>query len=163
MALLEKLKLGVDNTKMIPLMEEQIRLRVLTDDELLKCRADALAYAETLGLDAEGMTVDMAIRQLYKAATDVEGKPLAGTYEKFRGLLTRRWREYLIGEYLELERECSPSLDRLTEEEFEQLLEEVKKSPDLLRNSSNTNLLRRLARYLENRPARSLPASGSTC
>lgn len=148
---LERLKAGTANTRTVELHGASVVVRVLTEWEILEARAAALAFAEKIGLDHEGMTVDLCLRQLYAALTDAEGKKLAVTFERFRSLMTRREREYLIGHYLELEKECAPDLEAMTAEEFEAISEEVKKSPDMLLSVSSAGLLRRLAGYLESR------------
>jgi hypothetical protein len=145
---LERLKAGVANSRPVTLHGEILTLRVLTEAELLKCRADALAFIRKQELDEESLLVDNVLRQLYLALSDGEGNRLAPTVVAFKERLTRGEREYLVAEYLELERECAPDLDAMGEEEFEGLVEEVKKNPDMLLSPSSTDLLRRLLRYL---------------
>jgi hypothetical protein len=149
---LEQLKAGVNNSKDVSLCGGLFRLRVLSEAELLQCRADALKDAVRTGQDDEGTMVTQVLRQLYLALDDGEGKRPAASFGQFTRLITRAEREYLVDEYLSLERECSPALETMTEDEFNGILDGVKKSPDLFLNVSNTDLLRRLARYLENLP-----------
>jgi hypothetical protein len=160
---LEQLKAGVNNRRPVKFHGETLTLRVLNEDELAQCRIDSLAYVRKVDLDDDGMTVDLVLRQLYVALSDDAGKRLAPTLDKFKAGLTRSEREYLVNEYLAVERECSPDLSKMGEEEFEELVEEVKKNQDLLWNPSSSGLLRRLATFLDSRPP-SLPTdSGSTC
>lgn len=149
---LERLKAGVSNSRPVTLHRGKLTMRVLSEAELLRCRADALAFVRKYELDEEALMVDNVLRQLYVSLTDEEGKPLGRTVDDFKAGLTRAEREVLVAEYLELERECAPDLDAMTEEEFERLAEEVKKNPAMLLSPSSTDLLRRLGRYLASRP-----------
>lgn len=149
---LEQLKAGVSNTKAVSFNGVDLRLRLLSEAELLQCRADALAFQQKNGLDDEGMVVDLVLRQLYLALDDGEGKRLAASVIEFKQQMTRPEREYFVTAYLELEKECSPSLQAMSMEEFETLREELKKNPDLILSTSNTGALKRLVRYLENQP-----------
>lgn len=146
---LEQLKAGVRNTRELPLHGGNVRMRVLSEDELLQCRTDALAHAQRTGLDDEGMMLDQVIRQLYLALDDGDGNKLAGTVGDFKKHLSRPDRVYLTGEYLALEKECSPSLSSMTKVEFDETLEAIKKNPDLILKPSNFDMLKRLVRYLE--------------
>ncbi len=153
MSLIEKLKAGIKNSKEVPFYGGTLKIRVLSEDELQQCRIEANRYAIKNGLDEESLINEIAIRQLYLAvsANDVDGNKLADDIDSFRKFITRKEREYLIGEYLSLENECSPSLSVMTDEEFNKVLEEAKKDPFFLLSKSNTDLLRRLSVYLENR------------
>ena len=162
MALLEKLKAGVNNIRIIPFMGAKLRVRVLSEAEIQQCRADALEFANTAGLDEEGLYTEIALRQLYVSLSDEAGKPVADTIESFRKSLNRSEREHFTDKYLELEKEGSPGLEDMEQEEFDRILEAEKKSPGSLLSSSNTGLLRRVLRYLESLPASSPAASGST-
>lgn len=149
---LEQLKAGISNSKEVTLCGGIFRMRVLSEGELLQCRADALKFAEKVGLDDEGVMIEQVLRQLYLALIDEDGKRASASVEKFKQSITRAERGYLVDEYLSLEQECSPALATMTEDEFNDILDGVKKSPDSFLNASNTGLLRRLARFLENRP-----------
>jgi hypothetical protein len=151
MSLLEKLKAGIKNSKEAPFHGSALKIRVLSEDELQQCRIDANRYAVKHELDEESLYNEIAVRQLYMAVSDADGNKLAADIDSFRKLITRKEREYLIDEYLHLENECSPSLSVITEDEFNRIAEEAKKDPFFLLSRSNTDLLRRLLRYLENR------------
>jgi hypothetical protein len=145
--ILEKLKAGTDNVREVPFFGASLRLRVLSEAQNLQARA----AAQGKDRDEEAYFVEVALRQLYAALSDQDGNPVADNFESFRKLVTRSEREYLIAAYLELEHDCSPSLDTMSAEEFEQVMAAVKKSPDSILNASNIVLLRRLVRYLESR------------
>lgn len=151
MSLLEKLKAGVKNSTETPFHGGTLKVRVLSEDELQQCRIEANRYAVKQELDEESLYNEIAVRQLYMAVSDKDGNKLASDIDSFRKLITRKEREYLIDEYLHLENECSPSLSVMTDEEFNRIVEEAKKDPFFILSRSNTDLLRRLIRYLENR------------
>jgi hypothetical protein len=149
---LEKLKAGVNNFRQIEFCGEMLKMRLLSESELQQCRSEAQAYAKVKQLDEESQFTEMALRQLFLAVTDNDGNKIADSLDSFRQLITRVEREFLIDEYLALEQDSLPSLPSMKDLEFEQILEEVKKSPDSVLNSSNTFTLRRLLSYLENQP-----------
>lgn len=151
--LLEKLKAGVKNVRDVAFYGHVVRLRILSEDELQRCRTEAQTHAAKLKLDEEGTYAEIALRQLYLSLADPDGGRVAESADAFRRLVTRADREYLIAEYLALERECSPALAALTEEEFARIREDVKKNPDSILSGSNTALLRRLTAFLESRPS----------
>lgn len=146
---LEKLKAGIKNSKELPFLGEKIRLRLLSEAEIQKCRTDAKRYADENGLDEESKDIEDVLRQLFTALSDEDGKPCAKNMDSFRELLTRVEREFLVEEYLLLEQECLPSVPGMDKAEFEEILAEVKKSPDSVMNASNIGTLRRLIRYLD--------------
>ncbi len=149
--LLERLKAGTSNTTTVQFLGEDVTIRILSEAELQQCRAVGMKVIEAAELDDEALMVEIALQQLYLAVSDADGNRLAKTYAAFKALLSRSEREYLVGEYLELERACSPSLTTMTDEEFQALEMEVKKTPDLLLNASGIDLLKKLCRYLAGR------------
>ena len=150
--ILEKLKAGTNNSKTVPFLGETLKIRLLSEGEMAQARMEAQAYTKQKGLDEESELIEKVLRQLFIAVTDTDGNKLAENMDKFRLLVTRGEREYLIDEYLMLERDCLPSVPGMDDAEFEDILDEVKKSPDSILNSSNISTLKRLIRYLENRP-----------
>lgn len=149
--LLEKLKAGVNNRRTVPFHGAALTMRVLSESELQLCRSDAMEHAARLKLDDEGLYNEISLRQLFSCLTDPEGRRLAESMDSFRQHMSRTDREYLIDEYLALEKECSPSLEKMTEDEFAAILEDAKKNPDSLLSGSGIATLRRLVRYLESR------------
>lgn len=147
--ILERLKAGVNNTRDISFLGTTLRLRLLTEAEILKCRLDTLTYAEKNDLDEESQAIENARRQLFTVLHDKEGNPVAESIDSFRDLLTRSEREYLVEEYLLLENECTPSIPGMEKPEFDDILEQVKKNPESILNPLNTATLRRLIIYLE--------------
>lgn len=147
--LLEKLKAGTKNTRDVNFHGITLKLRLLSEAEILQCRLDTGAYAKNKDLDEESQATENARRQLFTVLSDVEGNRVAENIDSFRDLLTRGEREYLIEEYLLLENDCSPSVPGMERAEFDDILEEVKKSPESILSASNTATLRRLVNYLE--------------
>ena len=148
--MLEKLKAGTKNTRDVNFHGITLKLRLLSEAEILQCRLDTVAYAKNKDLDEESQATENARRQLFTVLSDTEGNRIAENIDSFRDLLTRGEREYLIEEYLLLENDCLPSVPGMERAEFEDILAMVKKSPESLLNASNTATLRRLTTYLEN-------------
>jgi len=149
--ILEKLKAGTSNTRMVDFCGVTLKLRLLSEAEIQQCRVESQSYAKKKELDEENEAIENALRQLFVALSDQEGNRCAENIDSFRKLLTRVDREYLVEEYLLLEKDSWPSLPGMERPEFEEILEAVKKSPDSVLNSSNTSTLRRLIGYLESR------------
>lgn len=147
--ILEKLKAGIKNSRDICFHGTSLKLRLLSEAEITKCRLDTVAYSEKNKLDEESQATENARRQLFTVLSDTEGNRVAESIDSFRDLLTRGEREYLIEEYLFLENECLPSVPGMERAEFDDILELVKKSPESILSASNTATLRRLISYLE--------------
>lgn len=148
--MLETLKSGITNSKQINFYGATLKIRLLSESEITACRLDTIAYAKKHDLDEESQAVENVRRQLFLALSDLDNKPVAENVDKFRELLTRGDREYLVDEYLQFENECLPTTPGMEKIEFEDIMEQVKKSPESIMNSSNIALLRRLIMYLEN-------------
>lgn len=148
--ILERLKAGIKNTRDVDFHGTPLKLRLLSEAEILKCRLDTVAYSKKNELDEETQAMENARRQLFTVLSDTEGNRVAESIDSFRDLLTRGEREYLIEEYLFLENECLPSVPGMERAEFDDILELVKKSPESILSVSNTATLRRLTTYLEN-------------
>ncbi|EKD36408.1 MAG: hypothetical protein ACD_75C01523G0010 [uncultured bacterium] len=149
--ILERLKAGVKNTRDIAFHGTALKLRLLSEAEILNCRLDTLTYAEKNNLDEESQAIENARRQLFTVLSDAEGNRVAESIDSFRDLLTRSEREYLVEEYLLLENECTPSVPGMEKAEFNDILDLVKKKPESILSTSNTATLRRLIIYLESR------------
>jgi len=147
--MLEKLKAGIKNTRDVNFHGATLKLRLLSESEILQCRLDTVAYAKKMDLDEESQATENARRQLFTVLSDSDGNRVADNIDSFRDLLTRGEREYLVEEYLFLENECLPSVPGMEQAEFDDILELVKKSPESILNALNTATLRRLTTYLE--------------
>jgi hypothetical protein len=77
-------------------------------------------------------------------------------------MLTRDEKKLLADEYMSFERECSPSPDNLSNDEFDRLVEQVKKTPGETTGSiTSISTLRRLVTFLASPPA-NLPADNGS-
>jgi hypothetical protein len=150
--ILEKLKAGTRNSREIPFHGMRLKARLLSEAEIQQSQVDAHAYATLKRLTDEGKAVESILRQLFMSVTDHDGNKLAENMDCFRDLLTRVDREYLVEEYLYLEAESMPTNPGMEPIEFNEILAQVKKSPDSILNASNISTLRRLVRYLESQP-----------
>jgi len=148
--ILEKLKAGIKNSKPVDFHGTTLNIRLLSEAEMQQCRLAAKAYSLLKELDEESDIIEKVLQQLFLAVSDEDGNKCADSLESFKGLITRGEREYLIEEYLFLESECLPSVPGMTEPEFSDILEEVKKNPSSIMNGSNIYMLKRLISYLEN-------------
>ena len=169
MDLLGTLKAGVNNYVEInyPGTENKIRIHPLTDGE-----EQAAEFAAEKVFSSEGVAIAMhnidtfelekTVQKLYLACRTAEGEKLATTSQRFKQLISRTERDILVEEYNELLAKCSPSPSVLSEEEFNNILEEVKKKPyETTGNISSLSTLRKLAISLAVELAISQKGNGS--
>jgi hypothetical protein len=170
MTLLEKIKLGVNNCKIInfPGTTEKVKIRVLTDAEELSAEIATEHVFINAKIGVAMHNIDMyeqekTIQKLFLALTDLEGNPIASSIEAFKKRITRTDSDMLVDEYSALMAECSPSPDKMSTEEFDRLVDAVKKKPEsTIGNISSISTLKRLSIYLANQQLILPTASGST-
>jgi hypothetical protein len=167
--LLETIKAGTRNyvERALPGTDVNIRIRVLTNQDILEASmaADDVWRISGNGVSMQNIKVYEAekdIQHLYRACTDLDGKPLAPNITQFRRLLTVLDKEWLIEQYNALDAECNPSVDTMTDDDFDALVEAVKKNPDTALKPLNISTLRRLALFLASAPVNSQTGNGST-
>jgi hypothetical protein len=170
-SLLEKLKAGKRNVRELPFpgTEQTVILQVLNSQDLQDAifaaeRRFKGAEMETSGTAYDAYQAERATQILFRALRDPEDpkKPLAATADEMRKLLQNEETELLLKEYLDFERECSPNILKMTDEDFEALWEDIKKNPLLSSSSLSSAALRGLITFLASRPAKSQTDSGST-
>jgi len=112
-------------------------------------------YKERAGMwayNAAYYDAEKANRILHKVVTsDSDGRERIGTYDQFQTLLTPEVRDILEDIQTSFQDECSPDPDAMSDEDFEKLIEEVKKKPNEAVNVlCSIFVLRRLSIYLVN-------------
>lgn len=154
---LEKLKAGTSAVRKVRLPRAgndgpELGLRILTEADYLEA---GLAGIETLRKSGH-QDANVSNSPLYEQANASEllaralvdpatGQALAQHAGELRGVLSRADKAYLIEQYLDHEREFSPSEANMSAEDFAALLDEVKKSPETPRLLGfSTAMLRRL-------------------
>jgi len=154
-SLLEKIKAGTQNYVECawPKTDVRVRIRVLNNQDILDASMAADNIFRAAGVDVSMQNIkvyeaEKNVQHLYRACTDLDGKPLAPSISQFRQQLTVSDKEWLIEQYNELDRECNGSVDTMPDDVFDTLVESVKKNPDTLSNVSSISTLRRLARFL---------------
>jgi hypothetical protein len=152
--LLQRLKLGSDNVKLIdwPGTDKKVALKILSqqDTQLAAFDTERIFKSNKIEISmvtAEEYESEKSTQILYRALRDPEklSEAIAGTITEFRSLLSREEKKLLIDQYLAFESECSPSPDNLSNEEFDRLVESVKKKVEqTLGSVSNIGTLKRL-------------------
>lgn len=161
MGILEKLKAGRAALRRVTLPRKdgegvELGLRILTEADYLQAGLDGIETLRSAGhedvnvanadLFEQAKVTELLVRALVDPDT---AKPLVDNAGELRGVLARADKAYLIEQYLEHEREYSPSEANMSAEDFAQLLEDVKKNPATPRLSdSSTVTLRRLVQSL---------------
>lgn len=162
--LLQKLKAGASAIRKVRLPRAgtdgndgpELGLRILTEADYLDAGLGGIETMRVSGHEEAGLAnsdlfeacrlSELLLRALVDPAT---GKQLANNSGELRGVLTRADKNYLIEQYLDHEREFSPSEANMSAEDFAKLLDEVKKSPATPRLSGfSTAMLKRLVRSL---------------
>jgi len=137
-SLLEKLKLGTLNTKLMkwPGTDQAILLRVLSMQE----RQDATFATERL-FKSQKIDVNMVsaneydseyITQILFRAIRNPEKPdeqVCENITEFRKALTLKERQVLSEEYIAFEEECSPAIENQTQDQWDALVSSLKKNP----------------------------------
>jgi len=169
-SLIEKLKLGTDNTKLInwPGSEQKVLLRILSQKDIQDASfaAERLFKAEKIETNMMTATTyeeEQATQLLFKSLRDPErqDEPIATNITEFRKALTKEEKTQLVGEYMTFERDCSPNPDNMSDEEFDKVLQDVKKNPASIDSlNCSSSLLRRFITILASPPQR-LPTDNS--
>lgn len=170
MSLIEKLKAGKRNTRTItwPGRTEKIMFQILTEQEVEEAQFEVERRFKSQGIEFSASTVDayQAAQNtafLARAIVDPEtSKRMFKSTDELAQLPGfAAAKQIFIEEFNALDKECNPSLKTISEEEYEKLFTEVKKTPSTL-NSLNSTMLIGLLGYLASRPAISPADSGST-
>ena len=167
MSLLDTLKLGTKNCKMVkwPGTDTEIAMSILSQQQIQDAvfATERLFKGEKIEMNmgtADEYDSELSTQKLFRSIHDPKDmdKPVATTITEFRKALTREDRTVLIEEYLAFEKECSPSPDNLTNDEFDQLLSDLKKTPhETLGRITSISTLKKLLLIMASRPV-TLPA-----
>jgi hypothetical protein len=169
--LLKKIKAGQANRRRLrwPGTDIDIELRLLSVQDSL----DASLAADRLYKDNENAVgfhnvseyqLEKTIQQLYRACVEPgTNTPVVDSIAEFRRLVNGRERDMLVDEYSALDSECNPSPDTMSADEFDALVQNLKKKPSETTGSiSSLSTLRRLCTFLASQPAHSPADSGCT-
>lgn len=166
--LLEELKAGARNTveRTFPNSDARLRIRLLTAQDILdsSIAADSLFKDKGVGVSVQNVRAyetEKEVQQLYRVCTDLDGNPLAPNISEFRKSLTVSDKDWLTAQYNELDERCNPSLETMSDADFDALVESVKKNPDTISSISSTATLSRLARFLASPPVALQTGNGS--
>jgi hypothetical protein len=158
--LLNKLKASGGAVRAVQLRDVTLGLRILNDQDYLDAGCAALEEMKSRGIEfgmasADLFEAEKASQLLVLALVDPEnGKPLAGIAKQVRSAFSSAEKQWLIQQYLDHEREWSPSERTMTPEQFAELVETVKKTPETaLSIDSSSATLRRLLLTLASPPA----------
>jgi hypothetical protein len=146
-----------------------VALRLLNqeDHQSAAFATERLFQSEKISISlvtAEEYDSEKATQVLFRALRDPEklNDPICTSISDFRRMLTRDEKKLLADEYMSFERECSPSPDNLSNDEFDRLVEQVKKTPGETTGSiTSISTLRRLVTFLASPPA-NLPADNGS-
>jgi len=170
MSLIEQLKAGTRNTRTIPWpgREDSITLRILTEAEIEEAQFEVERRFKAAQIEFSAATMDAYQASqntaiLARAIVDPEtGKRMFKQTDELAQLPAfASAKAILIEEWNALDNESNPALKKMTDEEYDKLFTEVKKTPSIS-NFLNSTTLRGLITYLASLPATSPAGSGST-
>lgn len=158
--LLNKLKASGGAVRAVQLRDVTLGLRILNEQDYLDAGVDALQSMKELGVEfglasADLFEAEKSTHLLLRALVDPETlKPIAGSPKQLRTAISSSDKEWLTAQYLDHEREWSPGERNMTPEQFAELVETVKKTPETaLSIDSSSATLRRLLLTLASPPA----------
>jgi hypothetical protein len=164
--LMQTMKLGTGQFKVIkwPGTETSVAMRILSMHDKTEAAAATEQYYKSIKIESRLTTesffdTERAIQSLYKALRDPQdmSKPICDSVTTFRKSISTADLNTLYLEYCTWEKDCSPSPENLTEEEFDLLVEDIKKNPEkILLSTYSSSMLRRLIATLASQPV-SLP------
>lgn len=170
--LLSKLALGTRHTKLIPWpgSEQMVLLRILSqaDRQEAVFATERLFKAQTIDINmmtADEYEEEKLTQILWRCIRDPEkpSEAIAKDVTTFRAGLTKEDRAYLGEQYITFERDCSPSPDNMKSEEFDALVAQVKKTPEVILSLPiGSSTLRKLSRSLAEQLVISQTGSGSS-
>lgn len=169
MSVLAKLKSGINNFKEVafPGTGHKIRLQLLSEQDTLDSAIATDLLFRSYKVDVEFHNInafenEKSTQMLFRACRDIEtGEPIAADITEFRRLITNEERTALISEYNSLAEECNPDPTMMEADEFDALVESVKKNPrETIGNISSLQTLKRLSLFLAEAPVTSQQDSG---
>ncbi|MCL2689069.1 MAG: hypothetical protein FWE57_04380 [Chitinispirillia bacterium] len=166
--LLEEIKAGTRNfiEAVFPKTETKIRIRLLNAQDIndASMAADKVFTAVDVEVSMQNIKVyeaEKVTQQLYRACSDLEGNSLASDISAFRENLTIADKDWLMEQYEELDEKCNPTIDRMSESDFDTLVAAVKKNPNINLSDLSIPTLRRLVISLASLPVSLQAGNGS--
>ena len=167
--LLNKIKAGSDHKKetVWPGMDVKINIHVANEQNNLDASlaTDKLFKDTTIGIaNIDDYNGERETQLLFRVLKDPEtGNPVFNNITDFRNLLTPEIKNILADELDSLHEESSPDPAKMTEDQFDKLINDVKKNVDLeAGNISSIFIARKLITYLVSQPTKSQTGNGST-
>jgi len=159
MNIIDRIKAGCRNNVVVrwPGTDSEITLRVLSKAELHEATFAAHHRFVYSKVSVEAHTIETfkdeeTVQILYRALSgvgDETGKPLAASVDKFRANVSSEEISELAQRYEQLQDECSPSMEAMSDEQFDAFLNDLKKKPEpIISSVSSIDFARRLLRSL---------------
>lgn len=135
--LVDRIRAGTRNDQTVtwPGTDTRLKVRVLGRGEFQDAVFAAYKYfeasrVEVLPHTAENFEEEKVVQLLFRALSDMEGRPVASEVDQFRAAITKDELDELAVSYALLEQEVSPKSDRMSQDEFDRFVETLKKKPD---------------------------------
>lgn len=123
--MLAKFRQGTSYEGVVQFRDGEVRFRILTRDEEMKIRREAIAHASKFGGDSAERD-DYIEKFTLSAASTLNGQPSLpiSLFKSF----TSNEMDFLYDEYIKIRDDANPSLEKLTIDEFNALVDAVKKN-----------------------------------
>ena len=153
--LLDKIKAGSLHKKEVtwPGTEQKVHLRVLNENDHLQASlaADKIFDGTTIAIqNLNQYNAELETQYLFRAIENPEtGKRLFSNITEFRDIITPEVKNKLAEELDSFHEDCSPDPYKMSDEDFDKLVADVKKNvEETVGNVSSISTLRRLIIYL---------------
>lgn len=160
-SVLDKLRAGTDNRREFGWPgkpDVKVAVRLLSAKEITSAKFNNQREFKQSGIDIAIHNLPDYREQeadhiLWRALVDLDGKKLFSSVDDFRGFCSREETAALSREYNVLSEECDPGVDTMDEQGLKDLLELVKKKPDLIASKvSSLPMAQRLLLTLVGQP-----------
>ena len=145
-----KLMRGSDSRRSIdwPGSDKKICIRVLSEHDYIEAEeyCDSI-YAKDRPVNLGNVDERNALRDtycMYLAIVDDKGIKIFPDFTTFTDYCTPEVRAVLIAAQNEWQAECAPAIDRMTDDQMDDLLNSIKKNIETVRSITDSRLLRRL-------------------
>lgn len=158
---LEKIRAGIRNHKVVPWpgTSAKVKMRVLSRGELQEAVFAAENWFRTSEIPVtvqmvEEFEAEKTTQILFRSLSSAEDdQPLCSDIDVFRSTVPRSEQSALAELYDLLEEECSPNPDKMSDKQFNEFVEALKKKPDeMIGSVRSTAFARRLLRSLVSPP-----------
>ncbi len=136
--IIAKLRDGIENVKETRIGEVAVGLKALRHIHYHEAQISTDLEYQSNGVDVgmhniDGYELDKEDQLILKTVVDLTDKhePVFRDIEEVREVLHKHVRDSLLAEINAFQTECSPTMEEMPEKDFQELYEQVKKTPEM--------------------------------